>query len=267
MVKERLISAFFGVILLFIILLSDKLFINIAIIFTSVFILYELFSAFDLLKFGLATALCFTIPLMPALSFILPANVLAAIIAFYILILLACLVFMHGKITYKEIAVMFFFSVIITFLLAYITLVRKLENGNIYVWLVFIGAWISDTFAYFCGTALGKHKLAPHISPKKTVEGSVGGLLGTALALAVYGLIMRHLFDLHGVNYALLALLGVFCSVFGQIGDLSASIIKRECGIKDFGKILPGHGGMLDRFDSVLFVAPLVYYFLIFIGI
>lgn len=215
MIKERLISAFFGIILLFVILLSDKVFISIAIILTTMLIIYELFHAFNLLKFGLPTILCFTIPILPALYFILPGSIITAVVTLYILVLLAYLVFMHRKITYKDVSLMISLSAIVTFLLTYITLVRKLENGNIYVWLIFLGAWISDTCAYFSGCAFGKHKLAPEISPKKTIEGSVGGIIGTALIFLGFGIVINHLFKLSNVSYTLLFILGVLSSVFG----------------------------------------------------
>ena len=141
-------------------------------------------------------------------------------------------------------------------------MVRLMSDiGAIAIWAVFVGACLSDTFAYFCGTLFGKHKLAPSISPKKTVEGSVGAILGTILSFLVYGLVIVLATDLK-VNFILIMLLGFVCSVFAQFGDLSASVIKRECQIKDFGSLFPGHGGLMDRLDSILFVAPVVYYLL-----
>jgi len=119
---------------------------------------------------------------------------------------------------------------------------------------VFIGAWVTDTFAYFTGMLLGKHKLIPDVSPKKTVEGSIGGTLFCAVAFVVFGVITNTWFGTDA-NFLLLAIGGVFIAVIAQIGDLIMSVIKRHYGIKDYGKIFPGHGGMLDRFDSVLIVS------------
>ncbi len=129
------------------------------------------------------------------------------------------------------------------------------HRGFLLLPLVF--SFMSDTFGYFVGRAMGKHKLAPKVSPKKTVEGSVGGLLGNALAGVVFVLVMNTWFG-HQLNYLAMAVLGVCCSAVAQLGDLSFSLIKREFGVKDYGRIFLEHGGVLDRFDSVLFVAPVL---------
>lgn len=123
--------------------------------------------------------------------------------------------------------------------------------------LIFIGAWITDSAAYFCGRAFGKHKLIPDVSPKKTIEGSIGGVLVCVLAFGVYGILVESWFSDGKVMCYLPALLisAFFISIVSQIGDLAMSLLKRHYGIKDFGKIMPGHGGVLDRFDSVLAVS------------
>jgi len=129
--------------------------------------------------------------------------------------------------------------------------------------LTFIVTWSADTFAYFIGIKFGRRKLCPTISPKKTIEGSLGGLLGSILM----GIIMGWVFNTYmNINISLVhfIVLGIFAGVFSQIGDLAASSIKRYCEIKDFGNFLPGHGGLLDRFDSVLFTAPLFYFYILF---
>ncbi len=115
----------------------------------------------------------------------------------------------------------------------------------------------SDTCAYFAGLCLGRHKLAPHVSPNKTVEGAIGGLAGDALCGIAFALVMNICFD-HAISYLGVALLGVALSVVAQLGDLSFSLIKREFGVKDYGRIFLAHGGVLDRFDSVIFVAPIL---------
>lgn len=126
------------------------------------------------------------------------------------------------------------------------------------------GAWIADSGAYFTGTFLGKHKLCPEISPKKTIEGFVGGILITGLVFVGYNYVYSNYVSKVDVevNYIVSFIAGAACAVIGTMGDLSASLIKRQCGIKDYGKIMPGHGGMMDRFDSVLFVMPTFYMFL-----
>ena len=135
------------------------------------------------------------------------------------------------------------------------------ENGKYIFLLVFIGAWVTDIFAYFCGMLLGrggKHKLIPEVSPKKTVEGSIGGIVFCVIAMVVYGIIIRQTQSDMKVNLWFLALSGIAVSVVAQIGDLSLSVIKRHYGIKDYGWIFPGHGGILDRFDSVIAVSAVL---------
>lgn len=128
--------------------------------------------------------------------------------------------------------------------------------------LTFCGAWLADTGAYFAGTFFGKHKLCPEISPKKTVEGLLGGIISNALLMMLAGYIVSLIRNDVSVDYIRLAVAGVICAILGLIGDLLASLVKRSCGIKDFGKIMPGHGGALDRFDSMVFVAPFMGWFL-----
>ncbi len=142
-------------------------------------------------------------------------------------------------------------------LLGHILLTSQQAN-SIVIWLIFITAWGTDTCAYFAGYFFGKRKLCPIISPKKTVEGAIGGVLGTVIICGIFGyfFIREHLLAV--------LLIGLCGSVISMLGDLTASIIKRTVGIKDFSNLIPGHGGILDRFDSILFTAPVVYYFLLF---
>ncbi len=141
----------------------------------------------------------------------------------------------------------------------HLSYLRQMDSGIALVFLVYLGAFIPDTAAYFAGNFFGKHKLIPSVSPKKTVEGSIGAIVGSVLIFFVYGLILSAMGFL--VNYVTLLLLSILCGVVAQLGDLSASVIKRTFGTKDFGNLIPGHGGLLDRLDSVMFIAPLVYYF------
>ena len=132
------------------------------------------------------------------------------------------------------------------------------KTGKYAYLLVFIGAWATDTGAYFIGVLFGKHKLIPAVSPKKTVEGAFGGILGCVVGFLIYGLILDLAFHVE-INYVPLILLAIPVAVVSQIGDLIASYLKRENGIKDFGFIFPGHGGVMDRFDSIIAVAPVIY--------
>ena len=146
-------------------------------------------------------------------------------------------------------------------LISYLYQVRALEGGQFYVWLIFAAAWGSDVCAYCVGMLFGKHKAFPVLSPKKSWEGCIGGVMGAALIAALYCLILNTWFGQDGsaLQYAVVCGIG---SVIAQIGDLAASALKRNHEIKDYGKLIPGHGGVLDRFDSIIFVAPIVYYLL-----
>ncbi len=147
----------------------------------------------------------------------------------------------------------------VSLLMSMIFLIYSMDHGPIIIWLVFIIAWIGDTFAYFVGINFGKHKLCPEISPKKSVEGAIGGIFGSVLGTLVFGLIVHRITGLkvHNLRLIPISLIG---GIMAQMGDLAASLLKRYANIKDFGKLMPGHGGILDRFDSILFTTPVIYY-------
>ena len=142
----------------------------------------------------------------------------------------------------------------VVFFCYHLALLGMEEFLGLTVWLVVITAFGTDICAYFAGVTMGKHKLCPVISPKKTWEGAIGGILGSMILCLIFGLIfMKH-------AIALCLIVGFLGSIISMFGDLTASIFKRKMGIKDYGNLIPGHGGILDRFDSILFTAPLVYY-------
>lgn len=151
----------------------------------------------------------------------------------------------------------------IPFLLGHILLFDTLKNGHFILWLVFIISFSTDTFAYIIGVNWGKHKLAPKISPKKSIEGAIGGIIGSILMCVIYGYLMNkyNILNFEIIYYIVLAF---FTSIISQFGDLTASLLKRNFNIKDFGNILPGHGGILDRFDSIIFATPIVYYITVY---
>ena len=175
----------------------------------------------------------------------------------YVLLLFLRAIRSHKTITTEKMGGAFFFTVFIPFFLSSFVRIRGMEHWQVLILLPFLAAFLSDAFALFAGMLFGKHKLAPELSPKKTVEGAVGGFVGSILTLLLYGAVLQFGFQFQ-VSYPLLALYGAVGSAVSQIGDLSFSYIKREYGIKDYGKIFPGHGGVLDRFDSVIFCAPLM---------
>ena len=137
---------------------------------------------------------------------------------------------------------------------------RIMTAGAYIVWLIFLASWGSDTCAYCVGVLIGKHKMAPKLSPKKSVEGAIGGVLGAALLTMLYGWIFREQMNLATEDIFILAAISAIGAIISMIGDLAASAVKRNYDIKDYGKLIPGHGGILDRFDSVIFTAPMLYY-------
>jgi phosphatidate cytidylyltransferase len=176
-------------------------------------------------------------------------------------------IFKHNKYSLNDLAVTVFGIVYIPFLIAFLILVRSKpgSDGFWLMWLVFIGAWGTDIFAYTFGRLFGKHKIIPVISPNKTVEGSVGGFLGCAGMTVLYGAILHGNGILTDVRIVDFVLIGICCGILSQLGDWMASSMKRYLKIKDFGNLMPGHGGALDRFDSILVIAPFVYFYASFI--
>ena len=164
----------------------------------------------------------------------------------------------------EEMAMTVFAALVVPSMLSVFVLMADLEHARLYMFLPFVCAFTSDAFALFAGMRFGKHKLAPHLSPKKTVEGSVGGFLGAALCCVLYGLFISKVLG-HAPVYWMLALYGLLGSLVSQLGDLSFSYIKRQYGIKDYGHLFREHGGVLDRFDSVTFCAPLTYLLLMIV--
>ena len=147
----------------------------------------------------------------------------------------------------------------VVFFAFHVVLVDELANFSIMKWLIILTAFGSDIFAYFSGMFFGKHKLCPKLSPKKTVEGAIGGILGSVVISALFGLVFAKQYLIHFV------IIGLLASPVSMLGDLTASAYKRHMGIKDYGDLIPGHGGIMDRFDSVLFTAPFVYYYVVIV--
>lgn len=144
----------------------------------------------------------------------------------------------------------------VVFFSFHIALISDLEDHGVFIWMVLITAFITDIMAYFTGYYFGKRKLCPNISPKKTIEGAVGGTLGAVIVSGLFGLIFTEGLFFHCL------LMGLLASIASQLGDLTASVIKRNLGLKDYSNLIPGHGGIMDRVDSVLFTAPVIYYYL-----
>lgn len=174
----------------------------------------------------------------------------------YYLLAFAVAVYRAGEIKFAQLMAALFGGLLIPYSFSAFLLVEAAGHRG-YLLLPFIFSFGSDTCAFFAGNAFGRHKLAPRVSPHKTVEGAVGGLLGNAAGAMIFALVMNCAVG-YSISYGGIILAGVVCSVVAQLGDLSFSLIKREFGIKDYGRIFLEHGGVLDRFDSVLFVAPVL---------
>lgn len=201
---------------------------------------------------------CLVIPL---LGTTLDLSIKLAISAIWMIV---ALIYMFTYIVIKkleiniiDVAVTIFSIIFVPFMFSFIKLLLLLPHGRIYLLLAFGCSTATDTFAYEIGSRFGKHKLTP-VSPKKSIEGSIAGIIGAMVVCAIISFITNTYCDTN-FNIILVTLMGAILSVVGQIGDLAASSIKRYCEVKDFGKLMPGHGGILDRFDSILFIAPLMY--------
>lgn len=184
----------------------------------------------------------------------------------YLLLLLTIYVIQFPKYDVKQMACTFFTFFYVAVSLGYIFQLRSMKQGGLFVVLILLCSCGNDIFAYLVGILIGKHKMFPKLSPKKSVEGFIGGILGAALCGFVYGLIFRHYADYGNYNYPLM--FSIICGIGALpavVGDLAASAIKRNYNIKDYSNLIPGHGGIMDRFDSMIFTAPIVYYLVVFL--
>ena len=176
----------------------------------------------------------------------------------YTLILFAEMMMDHVKVHIEMIAMCYLSGAVVPFLLSSLIRILGMTTGRYVILIPFAIAFLSDGGAYFAGLKFGKHKLAPVVSPNKTIEGALGGLIAAMLGMIIYALILDIAFPQFRVNYGIAILYGLVGSLTGVFGDLCFSIIKRQTGIKDYGNLIPGHGVVLDRFDSMMMVAPLV---------
>ena len=159
----------------------------------------------------------------------------------------------------------FFGIFYVSIMLSFIYQTRMIENGAYIVWLIFLCSWGCDTCAYCVGVLLGKHKMAPILSPKKSVEGAIGGVCGAFLLTLLYSFIFRAQMGVSLKEMLILGLISAVGGLISMVGDLAASAIKRNYEIKDYGTLIPGHGGILDRFDSVIITAPIIYYLAVYL--
>ncbi len=172
---------------------------------------------------------------------------------FVLILIMMVYVFSYPKVESSQVMAAMFGFVYVAVMLSYVLKTRMLPNGVFDVWLIFLCSWGCDTCAYCVGMLLGKHKMAPVLSPKKSIEGAVGGVVGAMLLGGVFAALTG------GIVWMYAVICGVG-ALISMVGDLAASAIKRQTGIKDYGRLIPGHGGVLDRFDSVIFTAPIIYF-------
>ena len=258
---KRIISGIIGLVILILIFsVNNMLVLNVAVTIIALLALSEFYNSFKSKNIkpieivGYLSAL----PIL-GISYVKP-EVLKMIVFFILPIAIFLLFFKSIKSNLKyniiDISVTIMGIVYVPFLLSFIPLTRILENGQYFIWYLLAGAWVTDTFAYFVGVKFGKHKFS-EISPKKSIEGCIGGILGCMIFFGIYSYYLTTL----GIemNVVFMTLAGMIISIVSQIGDFAASSIKRYCDIKDFGNIMPGHGGALDRFDSIIMIAPFIY--------
>lgn len=188
---------------------------------------------------SMLTIICFGLPIIVILSFIYA-------------------VLTKLKTNIVDVALSIFSIIYIPVMFSFLKLILNLENGRLYIWFVIFGAFACDTLAYLIGSKFGKNKLCPDVSPNKTIEGSIAGIIGVILSYIIIYMIAKYCLNI-SLNIWLVILMAVSTGIVGQFGDLAESAVKRFCKIKDSGKIIPGHGGVLDRFDSIMFIAPVVY--------
>lgn len=264
----RIVSAAVAIVIAVVVLLLHNTFIfDLAIALLAAGAVYELFKAMDYLKYKIQSAVCIGYAFFECVSFIwLSKSKLLFLNELFfvgVLILSMCILFLknHEEFKFGD----FFLMIAVAFFVPYsfTTLLDMNLYGGVGLFMVILtlcGAWLADSGAYFAGTFFGKTPLCPSISPKKTVEGVLGGILTNGLIFIIIGLFYEFALDGSPINYVPLFLTGMICALIGLVGDLTASVIKRQCGIKDYGNIMPGHGGIMDRFDSVLLVAPFMFY-------
>ena len=178
----------------------------------------------------------------------------------YLVVLMAVYVFSFPTFRSEQVMTAYFGFFYVAVLLSYIYQTRMLSDGMVVVWLIFLSSWGCDTCAYCVGMLIGKHKMSPKLSPKKSVEGAIGGVAGAALLTALYCFIFRSQMNLTGTEIGILAVIAAVAGLISMVGDLTASAIKRFFDIKDYGHLIPGHGGIMDRFDSMIITAPIIYF-------
>ena len=260
MFRTRLLSGIVLVVLALVLIITGRDILLGALLIISWIGMFELYRIFGLEKtapgvLGYLTAMIY----YGNVRFGFLPDMMIFVLGFLIL-LMFIYVFTYPKYRTEQMLAAFFGVFYVAVMLSYVYQTRVLAAGAYIVWLIFLCSWGCDTCAYCVGVLFGRHKMAPHLSPKKSVEGAVGGVVGTALLTAGYCAIFRGAMGISTEDILILSAISAIGALVSMVGDLTASAIKRNYDIKDYGKLIPGHGGILDRFDSVIFTAPLVYF-------
>lgn len=246
---------------------GNKYLVDLAIAIVAIMSLHEYFQSFKAKGEKPITWIGYLAALSIAVVHVIPPEFAIKTIGFIlpvsILLLFLQVIITNMKFTIKDVAITSFGICYIVVFLMYISIIREMPNGKWLIWFVMLSAWGTDIFAYLIGKTWGKHRFTK-ISPHKSIEGSIAGIMGAVVAVLLYTIACNNIGGLN-INYIYIAVVAVLFSIIGQIGDLAASSIKRYTGIKDFSNLIPGHGGMLDRIDSVIFIAPFAYFLLMFI--
>lgn len=264
----RVITSVVGLPILAVLLIfSNTLIMDIFTAIIALISMYEYFHCFRSTKKAnpseyMGYIFCILIAFAHFVDIKLMYTIIVASIPISLLVLFTELVLSKGTKTVKDIAITMLGICYIPLMLIYLSLIRNMDlgnnlNGRILIWFVLTSSWGSDVFAYFIGRHFGKHKLTV-VSPNKTVEGAIAGVVGGVLLGIIYAILCNTLWGT-GINYLLIGIITAVLSMISQIGDLAASSVKRYCELKDFSNLIPGHGGMLDRIDSIIFVLPFAY--------
>ena len=200
------------------------------------------------------------IPITPKEA-IMPITILT--IPTILLILFAHVIATNMKTSFKDVAYTFLGIFYIVFFMSFIAIIDGMKDGKILIWYTLIASWGTDIFAYFIGKKFGKHKFSK-VSPKKSIEGCIAGTIGAILIMLIYTYVANTFWGME-YSYVVIGIAGLVLSIIGQVGDFAASSIKRYVDIKDYSNLIPGHGGMLDRIDSLIFLAPFAYVLFMFI--
>ena len=264
--KRVLSAAILLPIVLIVFILGNKYVVDVFMGLVALRCVHELFHAFEVKGHNPVKVLGYIASILIMFIHIIPHEyefmAVAAMLPVSILTLFIILLTKKTKTDVIDVAITFFGICYIVLFLLFMSVIREMENGKFLIWYVFISSWLTDVFAYCTGKTIGKHHFTD-ISPNKTIEGCIGGTVGSTLCMILYTVLLNN-FAGAEINIALITITGIILSIIGQIGDLSASSIKRYAGIKDFSDLIPGHGGMVDRVDSVIFIAPFAYFLFLF---